>query len=119
MKNQNIEPPISKVTMQLQTVLTQQIVAYSIGFDDGRDIGKIAREEIVPSPEIEEKLRFLSCVVEILKSSDGDQTIRSWMLGMKDWLNDESPASIIRTGDPKSKELESILESARAFVLTG
>jgi len=49
-------------------------------------------------------------VVELLRSQEDDETIRSWFRGMNPDLGDRSPALVVRD------KPEDVIQAARAFL---
>ena len=114
-RNSITRTSIRDVAVELQSILTQRLVAYAAGLADGRDIGRYARGEREPQKDTVFNLKNLLFIVSILKSQESSETIQSWFMGMNPLLDDHSPAELLRA-DPNN--YSRVLDAARDFVDT-
>ena len=77
---------------------------------DARAVGRWARGEDIPHAQAAATLQNALHVVELLRSQEDDETIRSWFRGMNPDLGDRSPALVVRD------KPEDVIQAARAFL---
>jgi hypothetical protein len=77
------EMPIPHVAGVLQTILGQRLPAYSLGFEDPKDIGRISRGEEISSELSEATIRNLAHVTETLlrRNNYNAEVVRAIMVG--------------------------------------
>ena len=73
-------------------------------------VGRWARGEDIPRDQAAATLQNALHVVELLRSQEDDETIRSWFRGMNPDLGDRSPALVVRD------KPEDVIQAARAFL---
>ena len=74
------------------------------------NFGRWARGEDIPRTQAAATLQNALHVVELLRSQEDDETIRSWFRGMNPDLGDRSPALVVRD------KPEEVIQAARAFL---
>jgi len=90
--------------------LGQKLTAVLIGVADAKAIGHWAKGERTPQPASEKRLRDAAYLVGILSTQETTQTIRSWLLGMNPYLDDQAPANVF------GKDFPGVLAAAKAFL---
>ena len=100
----------------LVNVMGRAIVAGIVGIRNPKTISRWANGEVtsVRDRYSEERLIAAYQVAILLQEHYGNDTIRSFMLGMNPVLNDESPAIALRDGDFKGA-----INAARNFLAGG
>src|SRR6266571_1459402 len=96
-----------------ETLTDQQRHAHARATRQGiaaKAVGRWARGEDVPRVQAATNLQNALHVVELLRSQEDDETIRSWFRGMNPNLCDGSPALLIRD------QPEAVIQAARAFL---
>ena len=101
---------IAATAADLQELLGQRLVAMMAGVKDAKAVGRWARGEDIPRVQAAAALRNALHVVELLRSQEDDETIRSWFRGMNPDLGDRSPALVVRD------KPENVVQAARAFL---
>jgi len=101
---------IAATAAALQELLGQRLVAVMAGVRDLKAVGRWARGEDVPRAQAAATLQNALHVVELLRSQEDDETIRSWFRGMNPDLGDRSPALVVRD------KPENVVQAARAFL---
>ncbi len=101
---------IAATAADLQELFGQRLVAVIAGVKDSKAVGRWARGEDVPRVQAATTLQNALHVVELLRSQEDDETIRSWFRGMNPNLCDGSPALLIRD------QPEAVIQAARAFL---
>jgi len=104
---------VPAIVGSLQDVLGQRLVAVLAGVSDAKAVGKWARGERSPHPDVEQRLRQSFQIVQLLLERESADTVRAWMVGMNPDLEDRAPALVL-TEDPVR-----VLRAARAFLATG
>jgi hypothetical protein len=94
----------------LQELFGQRLVAAIAGVKDAKAVGRWARGTDVPRAQAAAALENALQVIELLRSQEEDDTIRSWFRGMNPDLGDRPPALVIRS------EPEHVVQAARAFL---
>jgi hypothetical protein len=101
---------IAATAAALQELFGQRLVAVIAGVKDAKTVGRWARGEDVPRAPAAATLQNALHVVELLRSQEDDETIRSWFRGRNPDLDDGSPALLIRD------QSQGVIEAARAFL---
>ncbi len=97
---ESIRTPIQEEAVLLREVLTPRMAAYVTGVESTKTIARWARGETQGiRPESEKRLRAAYAIVRLLSHFDAAPTIRGWFLGMNPFLDDASPADVLRAGD--------------------
>jgi hypothetical protein len=110
-----VESSVADIAAFLQDALGQKLVAYMVGVEDPKTIGRWASEKRVPQDvEVEKRLREAHQIFRLLMTKESPHTVRAWFVGMNPQLDDESPAAAIREG--RSRD---VLVAARAFLAGG
>ena len=105
------------MALELQTRLTQRLLAYMIGISDGRDIGRYARGERIPHASTSQRLRNVYYLIALLGSSEDDVTIQAWLTGINPMLEDRSPAALLH--ESHEVNLQLVLSAAKKFLQNG
>jgi hypothetical protein len=110
-----VESSIADIAAFLQDALGQKLVAFMVGVEDPKTIGRWARENRLPQdPDAERKLRDAYQVFRLLLAKESPHTVRAWFVGLNPQLDDEAPATAIREGRTRD-----VLVAARAFLAGG
>jgi hypothetical protein len=94
----------------LQELFGQRLTAAIAGVKDAKAVGRWARGADVPREQAAAALENALQVIELLRTQEEDDTIRSWFRGMNPDLGDRPPALVIRS------EPEHVIQAARAFL---
>jgi len=99
----------------LQDALGQKLVAFMVGVEDPKTVGKWAKTKHLPRDiDVERKLRHGYQIFRLLLTEESPYTVRAWFVGLNPQLNDESPATAIREGRTRD-----VLVAAKAFLAGG
>jgi hypothetical protein len=111
-----VESSVADIAAFLQDALGQKLVAFMVGVEDPKTIGRWASEKsrAPQDPEVERKLRDAYQVFRLLLAKESPYTVRAWFVGLNPQLDDESPATAIRDGRTRD-----VLVAARAFLAGG
>lgn len=110
-----VESTVADIAAFLQEALGQKLVAFMVGVDDPKTIGRWAKAKSTPQDsESERKLRDAYQVFRLLVTEESPHTVRAWFVGLNPQLDDESPATAIREGRTRD-----VLLAARAFLAGG
>ena len=104
---------VPEMATYLQDLFGQKLTAFMAGSRDPKAVGKWARGERLPHPEVEECLRAAYQVASFLMQAESRPAVRAWFLGMNPQLDDRAPAIVIRDRPA------AVMQSARAFVAGG
>lgn len=105
---------ISDVAAFLQDALGQKLVAFMVGVEDPKTVGRWASGKRVPKDlDVERRLRDAEQIFRVLMTEESPGTVRAWYLGLNPQLGDESPATAIREG-----RTHDVLVAAREFLAT-
>jgi hypothetical protein len=102
--------PIAVTATALQDLFGQRLVAAIAGVRDPKAVGRWIRGEDVPRAQAAAALQNALQVVEILRTQEDDDTVRSWFRGMNPDLGDRPPAILVR------EQPENVAQAARAFL---
>jgi hypothetical protein len=109
---QAIRAPVPEVAAYLQEVLGQKLTALTLAIGDPKAVGRWARGERSPHPDVEQRLRATYQITTLLmQAGESPEIVRAWFMGMNPHLNDEAPALMM----PQAPTL--VLQAARAFLL--
>jgi hypothetical protein len=110
-----VESSIADIAAFLQDALGQKLVAFMVGVDDPKTVGRWAGEKRLPRDiEVERKLRDAYQIFRLLLTKESPYTVRAWFVGLNPQLDDESPATAIREGRTRD-----VLVAAKAFLAGG
>jgi hypothetical protein len=99
----------------LQDALGQKLVAYMVGVEDPKTVGRWASDKRLPKDlEVERRLRDAHQIFRLLLTKESPHTVRAWFVGLNPQLDDESPAAAIRDGRTRD-----VLVAAKAFLAGG
>ena len=87
--------PIQLVAAELSRVLGRELVGIIADKED-RTVRRWLAGDSRPSGATAARLRDTYQIVELLRSEEGDHTIRAWFMGMNPQLDDSSPTVRIR-----------------------
>jgi hypothetical protein len=104
---------IREVATYLQDLFGQKLTAVMAGVQDPKAVGKWARGEREPHPEMEKRLRAAFQVAEFLMQVESRQAVRAWFTGMNPQLDDHAPALVL------GEEPTQVMQAARAFLAGG
>jgi|HubBroStandDraft_6_1064221.scaffolds.fasta_scaffold86085_3 hypothetical protein len=84
----------------LHDALGQKLVAYMVGIEDPREIGRWSKEERAPAPERGKAVQPIFRTARLLADhGEANSVVRAWFMGMNPQLGERSPAEVIRDGD--------------------
>ncbi|HEX6862087.1 MAG TPA: hypothetical protein VF414_04680 [Thermoanaerobaculia bacterium] len=105
----------TEIVGYLRKHLGPEVTAFLSGLDDTSAVERWASGEVEPGPLEQERLRFGYEVVRpIVRAYDGE-TAGVWLFGMNEWLEDESPVMVLRTGRTR-EEWTPVVQAAEGFV---
>lgn len=105
--------PIAIVASYLQETLGQRLTAVIAEVSDAKAVGKWAKGQRTPQPDMERRLRDAFQITQLLVRTESSETVRAWFTGMNPDLGDRAPALVIAE-DPVR-----VLHAARAFLANG
>jgi len=105
--------PTTVVVRQLKTHLGVQLLAITVGASADQ-VKRWTSEESEPSPTHERRLREAHEAWQLVVSVESPKTARAWWMGMKDQLDDLSPAEAIALD-----QADTVMSVARDFLETG
>lgn len=110
-----VESSVADIAAFMQDAVGQKLVAFMVGVDDPKTIGKWAGEKRLPQdPDAERKLRDAYQIFRLLMTQESPHTVRAWFVGLNPQLNDESPATAISEGRTRD-----VLVAAKSFLAGG
>jgi hypothetical protein len=92
------EQEMTKVVGYLNDNLGDVITAYLSGSEDLQDVQRWISGEVVPQELPAERLRSAYEAARCLVDAIGSMMASSWFLGMNEFLDQESPAAVLRHG---------------------
>ena len=101
---------IAATAATLQALFGQRLTAAIAGVKDAKAVGRWVRGTDVPRAPAAAALENALQVVELLRTQEDDDTIRSWFRGMNPDLGDRPPALVIH------REPDHVIQAARAFL---
>jgi hypothetical protein len=110
-----VEATIADVAAFLQDAMGQRLVAFIVGVEDPKTVGRWARGDRTPrDPTHERRLRAAHQIFQLLLTEESPYTVRAWFVGLNPQLDDESPAVALSEGRERD-----VLVAARAFLAGG
>jgi hypothetical protein len=110
-----VESSVEDIAAFLQDALGQKLVAFMVGVEDPKTVGRWASGKRLPQdPSAEQKLRAAYQVFRLLATQESPHTVRAWFVGLNPQLDDESPATAI-----SESRTRDVLVAARAFLAGG
>jgi hypothetical protein len=110
-----VESSVADIAAFLQDAMGQKLVAFMVGVEDPKTIGRWAAEKRLPQdPAAEQKLRAAYQVFRLLATQESPHTVRAWFVGLNPQLDDESPAAAISEG-----RVRDVMVAAKAFLAGG
>lgn len=103
----------AEISAFLQDLFGQKLTAVMVGSQDPKAVGKWARGEREPHPDVERRLRDVFQIADLLMQVESRQTARAWFMGMNPRLDDRAPALVV------AEDAEAVLRAARAFLTGG
>lgn len=104
------DPTIDEIVRFLSDGLGRPLLAHTVGVRR-RTLASWLRGSSSPSPRSRERLTGAFTVWNIVAEVEAPDTVRAWFMGMKDALDDYSPAEVIAEG-----RIEEVAAVARAYV---
>ncbi|MGO4856753.1 hypothetical protein [Arthrobacter sp. 2MCAF14] len=110
----NMEVP--ELIQALRDILGARLVAYLGSVKETRAVRQWADPEDPrkPSAAVEQRLRDAYQIAGTLREVDSATVIQAWFQGMNPYLEDHSPAMVLREGPPEESRIR-VLAAARAF----
>lgn len=115
--NDSIRRDASELTDGLRSILGAQLVAYIGGVRETRAVREWAEGSRRPSAAVVERLRLAYRAARLLERRESRGVVQAWFQGLNPQLQDESPAKLIREGDPENVGA-AVLSAARSFAGT-
>lgn len=109
-----VEASVADIAAFLQDALGQRLVAFMVGVEDPKTVGRWAQGQMPRDHEVERRLRDAHQTFRLLLEKESPYTVRAWFVGLNPQLDDESPAAAIKAGNAKD-----VLVAARAFLAGG
>lgn len=109
-----VESSVADIAAFLQDALGQKLVAYLVGVQDPKTIGRWAKGTLPQDSTTEGKLRGAYQVFRLLMTQESPHTVRAWFVGLNPQLDDESPATAISEG-----RIKDVMVAAKAFLAGG
>jgi len=107
---QGLALPLEAIINDLAAVLGRELLAF-IADKEERTVRRWIADESTPNPTTAARLRDVFQVLTLLRSEEGDHTIRAWFMGMNPQLDDVAPAEALAEG-----RVRDVMLAARAFV---
>lgn len=112
---QNPEPDlISDVVCYLSEHLGPEMTAFVGGAESPAVVSRWISGDVLPKPLERDRLKTARQAVEELAGAYSDGMIKSWFLGMNEWLGDRAPALILRQGQ-QPDDWSAVLPAAEEF----
>ena len=108
-----VRASVPEIAAYLQELFGQKLTALIAGSRDAKAVGKWARGERLPHPDVEERLRAAYQVATLLLQAESPAAVRAWFLGMNPQLDDRAPALVI------GEQPAAVMQAARAFLVGG
>lgn len=111
----SVESSIPDIAAFLQDALGQKLVAFMVGVEDPKTVGRWISEKRLPQDvDVERRLRDAHLIFRLLLTKESPYTARAWFVGLNPQLNDESPAVAMSEGRTRD-----VLVAAKAFLAGG
>jgi len=105
--------PVGLIARDLASVLGRELLGV-IAAKEERTVRRWVAGASSPTGATAARLRDTYQIVELLRTEEGDHTIRAWFMGMNPQLDDSSPAEVLAEGRARD-----VMLAARAFVTGG
>lgn len=110
-----VESTVADIAAFLQDALGQKLVAFMVGVDDPKTVGRWASKKRLPqNSDAEQHLRATYQIFQLLATQESPYTVRAWFVGLNPQLDDESPAVAISEG-----RIRDVMVAAKAFLAGG
>ncbi|MFL6194702.1 MAG: hypothetical protein ACJ75H_11065 [Thermoanaerobaculia bacterium] len=108
-----VKPEVGELASYLVEHLGLDVTAYLAGVESEPGIvDRWISGEVDAGPVVVERFRFAYDVVRpIVEAYDGE-TAQAWLFGMKEWLNNEAPVSVLRD---RPESWVPLVQAAEAF----
>lgn len=114
----SVRASFSEVVTELRSLLGARLVAYLGSVGETRAVREWAEESRSPSAEVQQRLRVALQVAIPLAEAESSEIAQAWFQGLNPQLDDHSPASVLRAGDPDETG-PAVIAAARAFMIGG
>ena len=111
-----VRASISSIAERLQDMLGQRITAYAVGLKDPRAIGRYARSEQTPQEQVQQRLRNVFEITQVLLYKETPDTVRAWMLGSHPLLEDRAPVELLHHDNHPPVERTAASESRTGYL---
>ena len=104
---------VREIATLLHKVLSRRLTAYIAGVRDAKTVTRWVNGEVteIRDHDVERRLRIAYEIVRLLLIEESASTVRAWFIGLDPYLDDVSPAEVIREG-----RLQEALAAARAAI---
>ena len=113
--NEAIRRDAAELTAGLREILGAQLVAYIGDVRETQAVRDWAEGTRQPSAATIERLRVAYRAATLLEPRESRVAIQAWFQGLNPGLRDQSPAKVIREGEP-DRISAAVLSAARSFV---
>lgn len=96
-------PDPTDVAQTMQALFGQQLTAVMVGVPNPTLVGKWARGEDAPPPDVARRLIRTVRTVDLLKERQSDEDVQVWFVGQNSQLGGRAPALVVAT-DPDRVE---------------
>lgn len=107
-----------QVTSDLRDVLGARLVAYLGGVNETRAVHQWAEGSRAPGEATRRRLRLALQLALAIEAVDGREVTQAWFQGLNPQLDDRSPATLLRDGDPDEIG-PAVIGAARSFLVSG
>src|SRR5437899_1679422 len=85
-----------RVVTELQEMFGSRLVAYIAGVSETRRLRDWASGSRQPRGDVQDRLRLALQIAHMIAERDGAEVARAWFVGLNPYLDDESPAWLLR-----------------------
>lgn len=114
----SVRASFPEVVTELRALLGARLVAYLGSVGETRAVREWADGSRTPGAEVQQRLRVALQVAIPIADAESSEIAQAWFHGLNPQLDDRSPASLLRAGDPDEVG-PSVIAAARAFLIGG
>jgi hypothetical protein len=115
---QAVRATFPQVASMLRDLLGARLCAYLGSVNETRAVHEWADGTRKPSAATQRRLRLALQVALAIAEADGPDVARAWFWGLNPQLEDNSPARLVREGDPDEVG-PAVIAAERAFLVGG